>query len=300
MALIPPSFIDAVVAIGEPQAAGTRWIASGFLYGRYEGSAGAGQSYYRTYLVTNRHVFDGKATVTVRFNPTGTERALEFVVQLQDDASRTRWFAHPRAEVDVAILPIIFDALKQQSLAVDFFRSNLSAIARAQMSVLGVSEGDGVFVLGFPMALVGAERNTVIVRRGSVARVRDTLAGSVDTFLVDALIFPGNSGGPVVSCPEVVAIHGTKSLASAHLIGIVTGYLPYRDVAVSTQTGNTRIVFEDNSGLAAVHPVDHIEETIDAHVKTLDPAVARPPAPTPLPDSQDPTEEGDASVNASA
>ena len=300
MALIPPSFIDAVVAIGEPQPDGTRWIASGFLYGRYEGAADAGQSYYRTYLVTNRHVFDGKTTVAVRFNPTDTERAREFVVPLQDDAGRNRWFAHPKPQVDVAVLPIIFDALKQQSLAVDFFRSNVSAIARAQMSELGVSEGDAVFVLGFPMALVGTERNTVIVRRGSVARVRDTLAGTVDTFLVDALIFPGNSGGPVISCPEIVAIQGTKSLTSAHLIGIVTGYLPYRDVAVSTQTGNTRIVFEDNSGLAAVHPVDHIEETIDAHVKTLDPAVARPPAPTPLPDSKDPSEEGDAGLSPSA
>jgi hypothetical protein len=44
----------------------------------------------------------------------------------------------------------------------------------------------------------------------------------------------------------------------------VFAYVPYRDTAVSTQTGTVRITFDENSGLAWVYPVDRIEETIAA------------------------------------
>ena len=105
---------------------------------------------------------------------------------------------------------------------------------------------------GFPMGQVGKERNYTIVRHGSLARVRDAIVGSSESFLVDTLIFPGNSGGPVVIRPEALAVGGTKATQKALLIGIVAGYLPYRDVAVSQQTKRARVIFEENSGLAVV------------------------------------------------
>ena len=80
------------------------------------------------------------------------------------------------------------------------------------------------------------------------------------------MIFPGNSGGPVISRPEAVAIDGTKANSASNLIGIVRSYLPYVDVAVSGQTGQPRLVMHENSGLAEVHPVDYIVETVlEAH-----------------------------------
>src|SRR5690606_36629166 len=124
-------------------------------------------------------------------------------------------------------------------------------------------EGDGVYIIGFPMGLIGAHRNYAIVRGGCVARIRDSLAGTASTFLVDSFIFPGNSGGPVVAKPEVMSITGTQALGSAKLTGIITGYLPYRDVAVSQQTQRPRIIFEENSGLAQVLPVDRVREAVE-------------------------------------
>jgi hypothetical protein len=47
----------------------------------------------------------------------------------------------------------------------------------------------------------------------------------------------------------------------------VQSYVPYQDLAVSLQTKRPRVVFEENSGLAAVHPVDLIEETIQIYLK---------------------------------
>jgi S1-C subfamily serine protease len=94
-------------------------------------------------------------------------------------------------------------------------------------------------------------------------------------FLIDAFVFPGNSGGPVVSVPNLNAIQGTKIQDHSHLIGVVRGYLPYNDVAISQQTGQVRMISQENSGLAEVLPMDYVDETIKAYL------AKRVPAPAP-------------------
>ena len=127
---------------------------------------------------------------------------------------------------------------------------------------MGVSEGDGVFLLGFPMGLIGNTRNMVVVRQGAIARIRDFLEGGSRDFLIDCTVFPGNSGGPVVGRPEFTSIKGTKAVDGAYLLGIVAAYIPYEDVAISAQTKQPRIIFQENSGLARVFPVDHINDVV--------------------------------------
>src|SRR5207247_3057746 len=85
---------------------------------------------------------------------------------------------------------------------------------------------------------------------------------------------PGNSGGPVIIKPEMSAVGETKPIDSASLIGVVAGYVPYADVAISRQTERPRIIFEENSGLAIVYPVDLIQEAISQHEAILNEAPA--------------------------
>jgi len=169
--------------------------------------------------------------------------------------------------MDVAVIPINFRHLLDRSLRVAFFRSDEHAAVTSRMRELGITEGDFAYVLGFPMGIMSGKRSTVIARSGSIARVRDALSGASPIFLVDSFVFPGNSGGPVVSKPEALAIQGTKAQSAAYLIGVVQSYVPYQDVAVSLQTGRPRVVFEENSGLAAAHPIDAVEEAIGVHLK---------------------------------
>jgi len=90
-------------------------------------------------------------------------------------------------------------------------------------------------------------------------------------------VFPGNSGGPVVSAPSLNAIQGTKAQDRTCLIGVVRGYLPYNDVAISQQTGQVRKISQENSGLAEVLPMDYVDETIKAyHLAKRVPPPARP------------------------
>jgi hypothetical protein len=44
------------------------------------------------------------------------------------------------------------------------------------------------------------------------------------------------------------------------LIGLVSAYVPYNDIAVSQQTGEPRVVFTEHSGLSHVVPFDRVEE----------------------------------------
>jgi len=180
---------------------------------------------------------------------TGPARGFE--VRLSDEATnRQLWLGHEIAEVDVAALPINYQVLEQRGMEVSLFRSDENALNVAGLVKAGMSAGDFVFVLGFPMGLVGEERNTVIVRSGVMARLRETLARPTNRYMVDTVVFPGNSGGPIITKPQTVAIQGTWPHLKASLIGLVAAYVPYRDIAVSQQTGNVRVVFEENSGLA--------------------------------------------------
>ena len=263
MALIPPFFFDSVVAIGFGDDPKSRYRATGFLYGLFIKNKTKDKNTYSIYLVTNRHVFEGEKVAVLRFNPTGSAAAREFKVRLKDKDGKPLWFTHDDPEIDVAAIGINARRLQAEGIQFSYFRSDVHVASRAEAVEVGISEGDGVFLLGFPMGLVGETRNVVVVRQGAIARIRDFLEGGSRDFLIDCTVFPGNSGGPVILRPEVTSITGTKPAEKACLLGIVATYIPYEDVAISAQTKQPRIVFQENSGLATVFPVDHINDVVN-------------------------------------
>jgi S1-C subfamily serine protease len=270
-ALIPPFFLDCVVAIGSRKSDSTiNWEGTGFLIGKFVKEGENKQKLYRVYLVTNKHVFQNKKAMVVRFNPQSNEPAQDFDTPLINQVGNIIWTGHPNDNVDVAVIPINVNLLKEQKMRYNYFMSDDHILTAAQMSEKGITEGDFIYVLGFPMGIVDPERQYVIARSGSIARIKDVLDKHRIEFIIDAFVFPGNSGGPVVSKPEAFGIEGTKTVGNAYLIGIVKEYITYSDVAVSLQTKKPRIVFEENSGLTAVIPTDYILEAIETAEKKAD------------------------------
>ena len=259
MALIPSGYLNAVCSLGVVTEDSFSHKGTGFLYS-HPILIQDNVTHYCTYLVTNKHVLEGVIT-HIRYNRIGDDQVevqpIESVT-LQDSKG---WVKHPNSDVAAVMVlspgPLM---VNRDLVKPEVFLGDIGTPTDEEK--LEIVEGNGVFIIGFPMGLVGKTRNYPIVRQGIIARITDWMRGDESTFIVDSSAFPGNSGGPVILKPEATAIQGTKNITHALLIGIVSSYIPYRDVAISSQTGNPRVVFEENSGLAEVVPIELIKEML--------------------------------------
>ena len=249
-----------------------QYTATGFLYGYPSGETDAtGAKMYRLYLVTNRHVFEKTSEkvdiLHARMNrPVGADPKI-YSIPLKGTGGSASWFVHPDPDADVAVLPVNPRLLEADGIEFSFFASDVTTFTLDQAREIQVSEGDGVFVLGFPLGEAGEERNYAVARQGIMARVQDWVNGNASIFLIDAFVFPGNSGGPVLLKPEFTSIEGTNTNSRCGLIGMVSAYIPYQEIAISLQTGRPRMIFEENSGLAKVVPLNVIHEAVEVAVK---------------------------------
>ena len=270
MALLPRDFLDCIIPIGV-ETDRQSWIATGFLVGR---PTEEDPKKFSVFLVTNKHVIQdvldcGLDSFVIGLNPKeGPPRITAYPCSLYQDQEE-QWTSH--SQEDIAVLHLKATMLQEHKQRFNFFRTNENLITIDQMTELGLSEGDFVYILGYPMPmqLIDPDRHSAIVRSGSIARIRDALDWGKTDFLVDGFAFPGNSGGPVISKPEAMAITGTPAVNSAYVIGIVKEFVPYSEEAISVQSGRTCVVFEENSGLSRVIPAGLILETIEAHIERL-------------------------------
>jgi Trypsin-like peptidase domain len=300
-ALVPPYYFSTVVALGSMQVVPSiepgkpptiKWVTegTGFFYGYLvQDDPDIAKKKYAVFLATAGHV--------VKEHPTNASKTIGVRVDAEDAAGKAQnfevpidqWFFHPDSpQIDLAAFPMPIEMLKSLKLESGFFANDLHSFTKSQMSDAGVSAGDGIFVLGFPMGLAGENRNYAIVRQGSIARISEYLDGKTKSFLIDSFVFPGNSGGPVILKPEINSIQGTKSNLKAMLVGVVEGYQPYIDIASSLQTKHQRIAFEENSGLAVIFPVDYVKEMLKEKSEAIlkaEQLKLKPPETAPIPEA---------------
>jgi len=270
MGFMPPEYLDCVVAVGIKKGDSMAWVGTGFLYGQFVKAEDPKTNVYQAYLVTNRRVVEGNPEIFIRFNPLGIddEGSNHAVSEYAVEAANI-WTSHPHEAVDVAVTALHGAKLYQHKLKYVCFGSQKHVCALNDLKQLSASEGDPVFVLGYPMATVPEERHYVVCHSGVIARIRDCYERKTRDFLIDVPLFPGNRGGPVILRGEGAVGPGGKPGRGAMLIGIAAASIHYRETLVNTQTGTTRFVSRENSGLTAVIPVDYIQETIALHSRQL-------------------------------
>ena len=264
MSLLPPGYLDTTVAIEasheDGEATRYRTVGTGFFIGfDYGDRLPSGAETYRLFLVTNRHVIAGRDDVLIRVNTKGGAARR---VRLPLGAGA--WAPHPEG-VDVAVVLLNARVLLEAGTELAYFRPTDTAFVSA-MTALEIGPGEELFVLGFPLGMSGVERNYVIARSGMIARFDREILAASRTFLIDASVFPGNSGGPVIVKPNSDTLAGRRPIDQAYLVGMVRSYLPYEEVAYSLQSDppTPRMVFTENSGLAEVIPIDCVKEAADA------------------------------------
>ena len=255
MSLLPRNFSSSIVALGLEGSRGEiEFLATGFIYSQVNGKDEDGHALYANVFVTNRHVIEGLAG-----------RQEQMIVRLSDPQSSTynlsgQWNVHPDPEVDIAVAEFPLDDPYGNEHRVSSFKSDSTTAFRENLQQMEFREGDEVYTLGFPLRLAEYDRNYPIARQRVVARIQDWYDGQSDSFLIDASIFPGNSGGPVIAKPTMFSYGQNRS--QPKLIGVVSGYLPYEEIARSDQTGRPIVTLSENSGLATVVPIDKVQETI--------------------------------------
>ena len=260
MALIPNFFLDTVVAIGVKNQQGKKtWVGTGFLVGRKERENPAEST---VYLITNKHVIETREKIFVKFNSKGQTTTKDYEIDLFDNSNNPMFSKHDTA--DIIAKQIIPKVLIEDESVFAFFDLDDHALTLSQMNQTGVTEGTLVYALGFPMKLVDSIKKSPICRLGCISRISNLFADGDDVdYLVDAQVFPGNSGGPVISRPEHFSFENAPYNVKANLIGILHSYIPYQDVLISLQTSEQRSVIVENSGLTRVYPVDMIKEIVE-------------------------------------
>jgi|Deesub1362B_J571_1020462.scaffolds.fasta_scaffold08641_2 hypothetical protein len=185
------------------------------------------------------------------------------------------WIFHQNPEVDIGIIPFGLDPQKDDV-----------KIIPDEMFLLSddIFELYDVFFLSYQPGIKFQKRIAPIIRSGTISIINED-----KTFYVDAPAFPGNSGSPVFLKPSPIrfvdngiSIGGDK--LGGKFVGIIGEYIPYQEVAISTQTGRPRVIFEENTGLSKVWSVIFIREILksNAFIEQLNKLVKKMRAATSL------------------
>lgn len=246
-------------------------IGSGFLV-----SEGAS----KIFLVTNKHLVGNyspvdslilykKINITLYTTDLKRPTITKDVVLIDSSGKKsTKLRLHPNHKIDIAIIDVT-DIVK------NFPDNNLVFIDTSFIKPLNnlakvISYGSHVFTIGYPAGIRSFRTNQPVIKSGYVASsilgdliveqswksrtgANKNTVSEGKIFLVDGLIIPGNSGGPVVSSREVTWMIVNKQLQHVsepdnYILGIVSN------------------IYE-NTGITVVFSSEHILELIRSSSK---------------------------------
>jgi hypothetical protein len=247
---------ESTVALGKIQREGGKprftVIATGVIVGSVPGQK-------RPWLVTAKHVFYNPAeswepsVIYVRFSWFERRPAdyLGIPIRLHDKGRRT-WVAHPDPDVDLAYVPL---SVTPEEAG----RSELQAVILSQFaSPAEVYEAAQVLVLGYPAAVGADYLVRALLRQGVVAWVSPENPAR-RPFLIDANIFPGNSGGPVLYLPLGINPQGRI---------LPGGPVKFLGLVSQTRTQNALVTTSKSElplnflGIGVIEPAQRVRELV--------------------------------------
>lgn len=186
-------------------------------------------------LVTAKHVLfdkDGRMRRNLQYRRCDVNDADSITEQQLLQFSTQTWFV---AKDSDAAFRFVGWAAPATGIPIASFLDNDDLNVGAPLLVLGFTGGFSTTASDYPIA-----------RRRSVARV------AKGKTLIESTAYPGSSGGPVVYVPVLKFGESidSKLVNEEKVVGVITEYIPYRETAISEQTGKPRIIFEENTGIA--------------------------------------------------
>ncbi|MEK7475220.1 MAG: serine protease [Candidatus Coatesbacteria bacterium] len=283
MALLPPEFLNAVVAIEQKvEDASLREpayvvLGTGFMVIFPTEPEVAGRTVSgRVYLVTARHVLlaalqSGRRVVHLRFNRGSLRNPLEMAIQ--DAAGNNLWLESKDRNADIVLIPVNTRVLERAGVHVERIGPHKMAEVRGPPRT-PVAEGDAVFVVGFPAFIQGISTKRVIVRSGTISCLDSDMIDGAGGFLIESFSFGGSSGAPVFVRPTMESVGETEAITDCILLGIVTQKFQYQEYAPVVGGGKTPTfqpvapvpLTGENSGISLVVPADFIKEIAERDI----------------------------------
>lgn len=261
MGFIPKFYMEAIASIGIRSVSGINWIGTGFFVIKKLKDEDA----YLPFLVTNRHVIENHDTIVIRLKEKDTGE-LKIIDMPLVDNGRKLYSISSDLNIDIAVVSLNGSYITTNNLEFAAFDIDKHALSSSEFLAKGGDEGAYIYMLGFPMGLVNVDSNAPICRSGCVARIDLKEIEKTKKFLLDIQNFPGNSGSPIISKPEVVGIGEGPVLNQSALIGIIHGYLPYKENLINSQTHEVVEIRSENSGIAVANPTEFIRMLVEEEI----------------------------------
>ena len=156
------------------------------------------------FLVTNRHVVEGAQQGQVTFTlgeGDGDERQPKLgkthTVTMSDGG--WAWTGHPLDGVDIAVLPLagMVKYVAEQGFDV-FYKSIPTSLIPNEGELDELDAVEEVLFIGYPSGIYDSLNNLPVTRKGITATPPSVEYESKPIFLIDASVFPGSSGSPVL------------------------------------------------------------------------------------------------------
>jgi Trypsin-like peptidase domain len=205
------------------------------------------------YMATNRHV--------IQNNTTGVdfEAKTAFITLTVSKADGTpdygnkarieivnfehKWLRHPNPDIDLAIVYVGDMLMAQRTNGQPFFwlaMDQTSVPDDAEMNSLSAIED--IFIVGYPIGVYDKRNNVPVIRRGITATPPFLDFEGRPLFLIDAPIFHGSSGSPVIRFHQRAWTDEKTSRTSlgtiAELLGVVYGVYSERVPAMAPNNGS--------------------------------------------------------------
>lgn len=252
---------------------------------------GDGSSY--PVLVTNKHVLAGatEARFTLPRLADGTTLADGVPMNAGTQTivrgfGTSSWVGHPRADVDVAAMmfgPILHNMTERGAPA--FFRGFGADLLLTEVQSEALDSIEDVTFVGYPSGLYDTDSMLPIARRGQTATPVFNNYQGKPAFLIDASVFPGSSGSPVLilNRGSYTTREGATVIGSRlHVAGVVASVHTRQVHGEIILTAAGIASFDDMIDLGIVFKASAIQECVDALFQSAGVQPVATPAPSEL------------------
>lgn len=258
MSLIPKQFINSVIFITGEYNGTPINSATGFLIGRL-----VEDNLYHLYLVTNKHVIKNINQLNLRMVDKNTQNFIQVPVKLFNDKNEPNFYLNFNEEIDVCVIELPDEYINDDKIDINFINIDEDSMISNELIENDYTEGSLIYMLGFPMGTFDIGSLKPISRLGSIARISKSEILNSHCALADIQNFKGNSGSPILIRPELMRLNGTKPLEKIALIGVVSGFVPFKNNLKTKDDQVTEFYIDENSGLAVFIPIEYVIEIID-------------------------------------